>query len=850
MSRIEVSVLLGLFRLKESALIRNCNLQIARPLSIIALAVSLTLQSLPLAFAQSARASVEGRVLDQSGAIVTGITVVLRQQSGLEHAVVTDGNGSFNFKDLPPGEYTLSVSGLGFSAFAETLTLAGQNRNMEITLKPGAVAEKITVTATRSETVIDNTPVPVSVVEREELERKTLTTVGDIFRQLPGVSTANEGPFQVRPRIRGLDSNRVLILVDGERLNNSRTSTSNSGIEIGLVDIDQIESIEIARGSGSVLYGTDALAGTINIITRSTLPRQESGFRLAGGFNGFLSSNDVGRRGSAYLTGAGSLFAFRVAHSQDRFDNYHSGAVPTAAGKDDSDEATEVLNSQYHGSNTQLLGRLFLNDLNSVRVNYERRRASNIGVPATVGVFTAFFPFSNRDKVSARYDGYNFTSYLTRLSASVYYQSQERNFSNILDVPAAPPFFPGQFQFSETVTDTDSAGFDLQSNWALGARNVLTAGASYFRDHNTDERFIERLSPDFSTFPPSLVRSEDRSKSVPNSKFGDFALFAQDEYQPLRWLRLVGGIRFDRFDINSDRTPGFDLPAFFTPEQIADLNLIGLDEGLSVNDTAVSGDFGAVISPTSHLSFTARIGRSFREPNLFERFFTDFGSAAGFVVGNPTLEPEKGINFDTSVRFRSSRLAGSFTYFHNRYEDFLTSAVAVDRNGVPITIPAGTSPVPVFQTINTSRARIQGIEAEFEAPFRIPRGFLTPFGNVSYLRGDDIDADEPLDFITPLKTVAGLRWHEERDRFWAEYTVRVVNTQDRLTPDFLVSNGGAEAGFAAHDLRGGVSVRRERYAMNFTIGVENLANRFYNEQFVFAPARGRSAVFGVGLKFF
>ncbi|MFN2513940.1 MAG: TonB-dependent receptor plug domain-containing protein [Pyrinomonadaceae bacterium] len=88
-------------------------------------------------------------------------------------------------------------------------------------------------------------------------------TIGDLFRDLPGVSTANEGPFQVRPRIRGLESNRVLVLVDGERLNNARISTANSGIEVGLMDVDQVERVEVARGSGSVLYGTDALAGTI-----------------------------------------------------------------------------------------------------------------------------------------------------------------------------------------------------------------------------------------------------------------------------------------------------------------------------------------------------------------------------------------------------------------------------------------------------------------------------------------------------------------------------------------------------------------------------------------------------------
>ncbi|MGA9770814.1 MAG: TonB-dependent receptor [Blastocatellia bacterium] len=819
------------------------------------LALSLLLTLPLICLSQTNRPAISGHVFDQNKAAIIGAEVTLRQKvAGVERTAVTDDSGFFSFENVAQGEYTIIAAGAGFSASLYGVAISdGQGRNVDITLQPGTLAEKVTVTATRTESLTTDTPVPVSVIERSELERRTLNTIGDIFRYLPGTSVANEGPFQVRPRIRGLDSNRVLILVDGDRLNNARTSTSNSGIEIGLVDVDEIERIEVARGSGSVLYGTDALAGTINIITRDTLVRQSSGFRFGGGFNGFFSSNEAGRRGSAHIEGSGSRFAFRVAQTLDRFDNYHSGPVPLADGShDSSDKATEVQNSQYHGSNTQLVGRYFFDDSNSLKAVYERRRAANIGVPATVGVFTAFFPFSNRDKVSLRYDGQNLSSNLARLSANVYYQKQDRNFSNILDVPAAPPFFPGIHQFSETITKIGTAGFDAQSNWALRRNNVLTAGLSYFRDRDRDSRFIELFSPDFSTFPPSLIRSEDRSKSVPDSTFGNLSFFAQDEYQPTQWLRLVGGVRVDHFNIDSERTPGFDLPVFFTPSQIEDLNLTGLDQGLKVDETAVSGDFGIVINPIKTVSVTARVGRSFREPNLFERFFTDFGSAAGFVVGNPQLEPESGINFDTGIKFRTARFAGSFTYFNNTYTDFLTSEQAIDRNGVPITIPTGGGqpPIPVFRTVNLGRTRIQGVEVEFEAPLKVTGGFLVPFGNISYLHGDDIENDEPLNFITPLKTVLGLRWQDGRDRFWSEYAARIVNTQNRLSPDFIQSNGGAEPGFVSHDLRGGVNFKRERYKIGFTVGLENPGNRFYNEQFVFAPARGRSATIGMNLRFF
>jgi len=809
---------------------------------------------LPLAvMARSERASVSGHVTDQTGAAIGAATVTLRQKStGIERVTSTDDSGSFSFEDIAEGNYLLTVVGAGFSAVTQELFLSrGQTRNIEITLRPGAITEKITVTATRTEALATDTAVPVSVVGRPELERQTLTTIGDLFRYLPGAAIVNEGPFQVRPRIRGLDSNRVLILVDGERLNNTRTSTSNSGIEIGLVYIDQIERVEVARGSGSVLYGTDALGGTINIISRDTLRR--SGFHLGGGFNGFFNSNNTGRRGAAFIEGSGSRFAFRVAQSLDRFANYHSGPAALANGqRDGSDKATEVPNSQYHGSNTQLLGRLFLNEFHSFKATYERRRAANIGVPAVVGVFTAFFPLSNRDKVSARYDGQNLTANLARLQASVYYQRQERNFSNILNVPAAPPFFPGQFQFSETITSIATAGFDAQSNWIITNENVLTAGASYFRDRNRDSRFIESLSPNFRTSPPSLTRSTNRSKSVPNATFGNLAFFAQDEYQLTRWIRFVGGVRIDHFNIDSERTPGFDLPPSFTPSQIEDLNLEGLDAGLKIDATAVSGDFGVVINPIQAVSLTARVGRSFREPNLFERFFTDFGSAAGFVVGNPNLKPESGVNFDTGIKVRTSQFGGSFTYFNNTYTNFLTSRAATDRNGVPISIPAGPGrpPIPVFQTVNSGRTRIQGIEADFESPLTVSSNFLIPFGNVSYLRGDDLERNLPLDFITPLKTIIGLRWQERRDRYWSEYSARIVNKQDRLSPQFLQSNGGPEPGFVVHDVRGGINFRRESYKIGFTFGIENLGNRFYNEQFVFAPARGRSAIASINLRFF
>ncbi|MBL8150770.1 MAG: TonB-dependent receptor [Blastocatellia bacterium] len=781
--------------------------------------------------AQLQRADLGGTVTDSAGNAVVGAVVVVKQLvSNLEREVVTDESGKFEFSNLPSGSYRLQVTSAGFSTFSQQLSIAASSVQRNVKLQVGAIAEAVTVTADRTELAVIDTPVAVNVVSREKLEQQGINTVGDIFRILPGVATASEGPFQVRPKIRGLDSNRVLVLVDGERLNNTRTSTSESGIETGLVGVDQIETVEVVRGSGSVLYGTDALGGTINIITKDTLARQTSGLRFTGGFNGLFSSNETGRRGTANIGLAARAFAIRFSQTLDRFSAYSSGANQFA-------QNDLVANSQYHGSSSQLTGRLFINDLHSVKISYDRYRAADIGVANVTGTFNAFFPFSDRDKISIGYSAKALTPTISFFSAKFYHQQQKRNFSNLLRVP-------GFQQFSQTVTDTETNGYDIQTNFLLGSRNLLTAGTSYFRDSNRDSRLIRTAF--------GSISREDRSKSLPNASFSNFALFAQNSFQLNPKFKFVSGIRFDRFSISSERTSGFDLPAFFTPSQIAALRLDGAAEGVSTKPSALTGDIGLVFKPTEKLSATVRVGRSFRQPNLFERFFTNFGSAEGFVVGNRNLEPESGINLDIGLKFRTAKATGSVTYFNNNYRNFLSNQRAVDQMGKPISVNTGSGrpEVAVFQTMNVGRTRIQGFESELEYSHQVNSILLVPSANLSYLRGDDLNRNQPLDFITPLKFVAGLRGQDLKNRYWTEISARIVTTQRRLSEAFRRANGGNEPGFAVYDLRTGINFRRENYTMSITTGLLNLANRFYNEQFVFAPARGRTLTVGLNLNFF
>ncbi|MGE3466008.1 MAG: TonB-dependent receptor [Pyrinomonadaceae bacterium] len=804
-----------------------------------------------------------GIVQDAAGAPVQGATVVFRnEKTGAERTISTDNEGRFSFGvqgDL--ADYTVIVNAKGFGRVTQPVT----TNDTAVTLIPGQLSEEVTVTATRSQVLVSETAVPVSIVGREEIDRKAVNTISDIFRTLPGTSTVNEGAFQVRPRIRGLDSNRVLILVDGERLNNSRTSTAQSGIETGLVETSQIESVEVLRGSGSVLYGTDALAGTINIITRDTPPRRDGGLRFGAVLDTFYSSNENGRRGSLAINGANDFFAFRLSQSLERFENYftgkNDGLVPAeiiAIGGITADG--EVLNSQSHAGNTNATARVFMNDISSIKMNFERRRAANVGSAALVGTFNGFFPFTDRDKLSGRYDTGALTNNLQRLSISGFYQEQKRNFTNILTVDPAPPFFPGLFQTSETVTKTKTSGFDVQTDWTLGSRNLLTAGASFFNDVNTDQRSVTT-----KTTPAAAMQTVSNTKSVPNASLSNIAAFAQNEFRVTNRFKLVGGVRIDRFRTSAEPTAGFSIPTL-RPDQIEDLQIGGLASGLELSNTSVTGDLGLIFRATPDITLSSRIGRSFRTPNIFELFFTDAGSVGGFIVGNPNLRPETGTNFDTSIKIRKAKFSASATYFRNSYKDFLNTREANDRRGCPIFItqpgtvfdadncnivsfPPGRAPVRVSQTQNIDKALIQGFEAEFEAPIMISFGYLTPNANISYLRGDNTDRNVPLDIISPLRTNIGLRWNNFAKAYFFNYDVRIVAEQTRLSPSFLLpvnqgGNGGPEPGFVTHNTSGGYYFRREKFNFNINLGISNLFNRAYAEQFVFAPARGRSFTIG------
>lgn len=872
--------------------------------------------ALVLAGVEVGAAEIRGRATDVSGGALAGARVVLENlATGAQAVTTTDAEGRYEFGGLSVGPYRAMAVAAGFSEAAQAVSLASETQDSEVnfSLALGHLQASVTVTATRTARDTLAVPLRAESIGREQMRSANPGSTGELMVQAPGITPVANGPFQMRPRLRGLDSTRVLILVDGERLNNARTATDRAGVEVGLVDASSVESVEVVSGSGSVLYGTDALSGTINIVTLR--PHLADSFRVTGGLDGYYTSNERGRRGAFSLGASGPRLALIFAGGLDEFDDYRSGGEDGSLLEDsfplhasgqvkrqdtiDSNfppfsfgafpdpfnapyrrTSTLIPNSGARGNHWNAAGLLSLRETQSVRVKFLHREARDVGFPDFQQ--PQFFqgitlPFSRLDKASASYEIQSITPWFARMKATVYSQQQNRKLRNVdvpvqFPAPTAASFFPINVMRlvinSETEQGVRTYGFDLQNTFLLSPRNLLTAGFTLYRDRSHDDRessaqmnlvgsvvlgargpqavVLPRLAP----LGPATVTKPVR---VPDASLRDLAFFAQDEWDVTPRLRAVAGVRVDGYAVRTKATPGYDIDSVIRGAQPAiDPATLPDSKGDAISRSALTGDLGLVFKLAESLSGFARYGRSYRHPNLEELLFSG-PATIGSIAPNVKVGPEKGDNLDFGFKLHTRRLRGSVTYFNNTYKGFISTQIVA-------LLPGGS----VSQAVNFAKVRIQGVEGDFESSFTAGPAMTTLFGRGSTNKGDVLLGQNPLtgtrldatpqDNVTPFKLIAGARLSDRKNHLWAEYSFRRQSRVDRVastrleSPFLIAQDLFGLQGFTLHRVGLGYDWNKGGMNLGVSVNVENLANRYYREQFQFAPARGRSVTFGLRVR--
>lgn len=265
-------------------------------------------------------AALTGVVRDQSGAVIPRATIVVRQESG-GHYTVSDGepDGRFTLTRLAAGRYLLTVSAPGFSQ-ADLAVVAPGTAPIVVTLSPAPIVEHVTVvSASRQQELRESLNTRVDVVTRSRIdETGGHETVGEVLRELPGVITrrGSETAGAAGEQIQGMDSRQVLVLLDGQPMVGARGIKRGGILNLDRQSTSRLERVEVVKGAASALYGSDALGGVINLITREPAAPFETTIALSGGNLGVLGSRvDAGfKRDRTY-----GLFSLE-RHQHDGFD--------------------------------------------------------------------------------------------------------------------------------------------------------------------------------------------------------------------------------------------------------------------------------------------------------------------------------------------------------------------------------------------------------------------------------------------------------------------------------------------------------------------------------------------------
>ncbi|HVF50726.1 MAG TPA: TonB-dependent receptor, partial [Pyrinomonadaceae bacterium] len=623
-------------------------------------------------------ATISGRVTDARGASIAGATLTLyardaRATNAL--ATATDETGAYRFERLAaPGEYILQAEAAGFARSAARVLRVerGGDVRLDIPLEVAGVNTEVVVIAADSAQTVDEVSKAVTVVGRTEIEERDESLIAEALRTVPGLRVQQlGGPGALTTiKTRGLRTQDTAVLIDGLRF---RDATAPQGDASGFLSdllVTGTNRVEVLRGSGSSLYGTNAVGGVVNVVT------DEGG----GPFHGNLLAEGGGLgyfRGRAQVAG-GAGVADRLIYSAG------VSHLNVARGVD-GDDATR--NTNAHGRallrlapTATLSARIYTGD-SFLQLN---ENPLAVGVLPASGVVQArplsatelrrfetgtsinqldagaatFIPSAN-DPDNSRTTRF-FTGAITfaqrpteAFGYSVTYQglSTRGSFSEGPAGPGNPADRPF-FLFNEPLGNTRSIfqgrihTLNARTDFRLGRHNFFNAGYEFESESYVNNSFA--VSP-----------SDDSDVSV---RQRSHALFVQDQLRFLdERLQLSAAFRAQFFTLGQPR---------FTPAA----NAPYLGTTFDAPPDAYTGD-GSVsyFFRSTNTKLRAHVGNGYRAPSLFERFGTFFDNFGGAFspLGDPRLRPDRSIAFDAGLdqSLADNRLRLSATYFYTRLQE-------------------------------------------------------------------------------------------------------------------------------------------------------------------------------------
>ncbi len=774
-------------------------------LRVVSLGAMLALLSIfsASALAQQSGGVVNGRITDERGANIPGAEVRLRSREGVRLFARTNQDGVFGFTGLGAGDYILEITARGFAvATSDNFHVErGERATRDLTLSVAAINENVVVVATGTPQRADEVSKAVTLLGEEQMDARRELTLSEALRGTPGLRVQQQGsPGALTTlRLRGQRNFDTALLLDGLRVRDS--SDINGSALPFLTDLVPagLDRVELLRGSGSSIYGTNAIGGVINLVPKSGAgsPRFEAGFE-GGGLALFRErlqgSGGIGKR-AGYSFGISRLDVRRGVDGHDQYGNTGGGA-----------------RLQFNPTPSITIGANFYGTLSNALVNNNPRAlagAAAVGgqYPEAIEGVTLQPDFDNPDQGRRNrlfVGSVRWTQSVNEIfSYTVAYQrvsTHRRNYNGPDIDPRFASFFPfGDFEF----VSTNSGGTDTldgRVNLRFGRRNLFTAGFEFERE----KLFQETLSA-FGTFGGAT----DRQRTF--AVFGQDQLFLLDDR-----LQISLGVRGQFYRISAADRPGF--------------------LGRLSARSSITGD-GAIayFIRATGTKLRAHVGNGFRSPSLFERFGEGTFEQVGFTrFGDPTLRAEQSISFDGGFdqRLLNDRLLFGATYFYTRLQrviDFVDSFQnPFDPTAPPDPLGVGRS----FGYQNFPGGIARGIETSLET---VPLRGMNVRASYTYTNSDRFVPAEGLarQFVIP-RHLFGLSLTERWRTFLFSFDLNRTGSYIApvgFPPVVLTFRGYTKMdAFASYERALG-----ERVVLVLFGGAENISNERYFENGFRAP---------------
>ncbi|MCB9218391.1 MAG: TonB-dependent receptor [Ignavibacteriales bacterium] len=625
--------------------------------------------------------------------------------------------------------------------------------------------DEIVVSASRYEENTNSINQALANISAKEMQMTSQMNLANALSSLPGIWMQQTNHGGGSPFIRGLTGNQTLIMIDGIRLNNS-TFRYGPNQYLNTISLNDIDRAEILRGSGSVQYGSDALGGVLQIISKS--PQFSLENKIASGVGLKYLSGNMEKSADAYLDYSTSHSGYHISASAKQFGDIIAGK---GLGKESPSSYDEI------SFNIKNLHKI--NDGIFLTYNFQYLQQNDI---------------DRFDQVSQRgYDYYKFDPQKRQLA---YIKSEflsENKFYKDISITLSWQQSSETRRLKKSLIEIENIEKDIVDTWGANISIIsnplsnwkVNSGLEYYFDFvNSSAKEIDLLTENVSY---------KRGLYSDNSKAHNFSIFT------------LSKIKLNNFDI------GFGGRYNLVSLIILD-NIFGQP---NINPSAVTGHFSLAYNFNKNYKIIGNINSAYRIPNIND--VSTFGFFDyGIEVPNNELSPETALNYELGFKFYNEKIISSLFLYYCDLTD-LIDRVTATYNG-----SSTLNGENVYKKINVGKAYIRGIEFDFK--YVLFNKMLLK-GNIAYTYGQNISKDEPMRRIPPINGSVGLIY-----KVWSSLDFRFDYTfamkQNRLSSGDIDDHRISENGTPAWNVFNLYANYNFKY-FSFGLGINNIFDEAY-----------------------